>query len=220
MTELSILWPHRYSLLTSMRRTCRLARNQKSWKVAIYVNPLYSGGGSMQKVWACSAGAQWCYGSLNFFSSLCKWIILLTLLHVSQTQGNYIWQPFESWHSDCTAIMSDHESRTYDFPACLAILAKWSTIHIMGFIGEVLESAAEDKWPEVNWQITRQRTWIWFCASSWFGVIKLFGTTVHILLQLYLVIPSIVQQLAFIIGYSYVRGMQNITTLTIRGRAL
>jgi len=43
----------------------------------------------------------------------------------------------------------------------LAIFSKWSTIHITGFLGEVFESAAAEKSPEVTRWITQRITWSW-----------------------------------------------------------
>ena len=68
-----------------------------------------------------------------------------------QTQNS----SYFSLSRDCAA--NDRELRGLNIPfniePRLAIFSKRSTIHITGFLGEVFESAAMDKWPEVGGQL-------------------------------------------------------------------
>ena len=54
----------------------------------------------------------------------------------------------------------------FNIQSRLAIFSKSSTIHITGFLGEVFESAAADKWPEVS----RRITWNWWPATAGAGL--------------------------------------------------
>ena len=64
-------------------------------------------------------------------------------------------------HWDCTANGWELRGLNLQFNI-LAVFSKWSTIHITGFLGEVFESAAADKWPEVTRRNTRRITWSWW----------------------------------------------------------
>ena len=75
---------------------------------------------------------------------------------------------YQFCHWDCTA--NNWELRglnlQFNIHPRLAIFSKRTTIHITGFLREVFESAAADKWPEVTRQMTRRITWSWSKISQ------------------------------------------------------
>jgi len=75
------------------------------------------------------------------------------------TNNSYFSLSFRYW--DCTANGWELRGLNLQFNI-QSRLAMWSTIHITGFLGEVFESAAADKWPEVTRWMTRRITWSWF----------------------------------------------------------
>ena len=79
----------------------------------------------------------------------------------STQNSSYFSLSFRHW--DCTANGWELRSLNlqFNFQSRLAIFSKWSTIHITGFLGDVFESAAADKWPEVTRRMTRRITWSW-----------------------------------------------------------